>query len=109
MQYNIQYANKQIEICNMKLEIKARQLPTDRQIASMEGLTDADKKKKRQTKFKKAQEEYDGIIAEIEHWRKYIEEQEFDLPEKLKRLDFFNKIKKDIDIIQIAEFWIYSQ
>ena len=109
VQYNIQYANKQIDICNLKLEIKAKQLPTDRQIASMEGLTEPDKKEKRQAKFKKAQEEYDAILAEIEHWRNYINQQQFDLPEKLKRLELFNKIKKEIDIIQIADYTIYSQ
>ncbi len=104
--YNIQYAKKQIEICNLKKEIKAKQLPSDRQIASMEGTTDKDKKEKRQAKFKKVQEEYDAIIAEIDHWNSYIEQQEFDLPVKLKRLEGFNKIKKDIDLIQIAEFYL---
>ncbi len=104
IQYNIQYARKQIDISNLKLEIKSKHLPNDRQLDSMEGLTEQDKKRKRQDKFKKIQDEYDAIIAEIEHWNNYIEQQDMDLPVKLKRLEGFNKIKKEIDLIQIAEF-----
>lgn len=104
IQFNIKYADQQIELCNKRLEVKSKQLPTDEQINRMEKLKDESKKEQRRLKFQQAQNEYDMIIKEIDRWKQYIEDQHFDLPGKIKRLEQFKKIKKNIDLIQIAEF-----
>ncbi|WP_457559470.1 helicase-related protein [Candidatus Harpocratesius sp.] len=80
------------------LRVKKVKLPTERQLQNVAKISELEKKNRRMKQFEQLKNEVQYLEQEIKHWEKELEELEFDIPAKLKKLEYNKKLRINAEL-----------
>jgi len=103
------YIKDHIEWARNELRAKKIKLPTERQIRNANKIKNEKKKKKRFAYFENIRKDVEYYENEVKRWEKELEDLEFDIPAKLKKLKSYKQLKINADLFSFARIFIENQ
>jgi len=101
-EYKQQFINRKITELKGHIKKMEERKATKRQWLNLEKIQDQNKREIKEKKYNKIIKQIQDLHLEIDELERKQEQFEFDLPEDIKRLEFYRKIKRRIWLSQIA-------
>ncbi|MBD3353276.1 MAG: hypothetical protein GF364_17480, partial [Candidatus Lokiarchaeota archaeon] len=101
-QFKKAYITDKIEIYEDRINYLETKRPSKRQWLLVERTTDKQRKKRLTDRYNRIIKEIRSLHLETDELKKQLDELEFDLPEDIKRLEFYRKLSKRVWLSQIA-------
>ncbi len=84
------------------LRVKKVKLPTERQLQNLKNIVEMKKRAHKERQIDKLHHEIEYLENEIKYWLEKLEEMEFDIPAKLKRLKQHKILQINADLVGFA-------
>ncbi len=94
-----------VRLHQKRLKALETRVPTKRQWDNVYKITDEQKRKEREEKFKSIEREMQALNIEMDDLHKDLTEIEFDLPDDVKRLEFYRTLSRRTQLISIGHLF----
>jgi hypothetical protein len=101
-EYKREYIQLKMSHYKAYIEKLQNKSPTKRQWENLDKIDDKDKRKEKEDKYNSHIKMVQNANTEMDELKKQLESLEFDLPEDIKRLEFYRKLTKRIWLSQFA-------
>ncbi|MHA1111705.1 MAG: helicase-related protein, partial [Promethearchaeota archaeon] len=104
-QYKRDYILNKIRLHSKRLKALETRVPTKRQWNNVYKIEDEAKRKEREGKFNAITREMQALNIEMDDLQRDLTEIEFDMPDDIKRLEFYRKLSRRIQLISIGRLF----
>ncbi|TFG17386.1 MAG: hypothetical protein EU530_10670 [Promethearchaeota archaeon] len=104
-QYKREYILNKIRLHAKRLKVLENRVPTKRQWDNVYKIEDLEKRKEREEQFNAITREKQALNIEMDELNRDLTEIEFDMPDDVKRLEFYRKLSRRVQLIAIGKLF----
>ncbi len=104
-QYKREYILNKIRLHSKRLKALENRVPTKRQWDNVYKIEDLEKRKEKEEKYNAITREMQALTMEMDDLQNDLTEIEFDMPDDIKRLEFYRNLSRRVQLISIGRLF----